>query len=744
MSKTNGDGTDDGPPPDERRRRLLIYAGLGAVGASGVAGAWAVSRPDDGRGSGSGPVEPSPTPSRSPTPDDEDGVDDTQPIPSIVARHAPDLYFGALEKWFPADPRLYTVESDGRTVVDGFTALEGYSEAFAETDTPPAPTAFYRIAEATDGVDAVQYWFYSVFDQFTVNFHWHDWELLQVFVDRESGTPLLVSASAHSRASPNNEFLEPDVSDGRRVGILSEVGSHSSASEVNDRVPSFERLPDDEWGSDVTNDVLDVTTGVTAPFAYGLPRDEGARLPFVMPELDGHRLDRHPGLSVDRGDFIDERVTVDSWRGLPRPPADVPLREPGPVLAHESSRTGTELTYALEPIEAVRDAVDDFVGPQLSFEFAIPGFLEDRYASHITSVGIPWEQERYDDPLADVTDPGHRRRIDGERPPGLTNRVVGRVRHLRAGYDGDLGRVADGARESLSGSIPVSMYDVPVEGAVRLASEDPVATVTRRGEFGYLHVVPGEHELVVNAPGIAPLALGFEHEGGLRRVGANGVLTVVANEDAGWVRGDGREATGIERVRVIEDHVGVVYEGRPIEEDRFAVAVHSEGRYTVEVVDSEGRPGAYRVGPEDFEDGTDAVREPVETGKAPLAETLVGEAERLVDLARALAARESDANADADANTDSDSQDADSENEVTERLSRALEEADAASGLAERGDASATDDRLSRVVSLFEETLEILASGRSGSYDDPATETLSSRIGPAIVRAETALATELG
>lgn len=712
MAGEEGGGTDQ--PPDDRRRRLLGYAALAMLAGSGVTGAWYVTRPD-------GRSEPMLTDTPAGT-DDSGGEDGTDgEVPALVSRYAPDLYFGAAEKWYPTDPRQYVEGS----VVDGFKALDEYSAAFAATGTSPAPTVFYNVAEAADGIDAIQYWFYSVFDQFTVNFHWHDWELLQVFVDRETGSPLLLSASAHSRKVPNNEFLEPGVSGDHRPGILAEVGSHSSASDVNDVVASFERVVGDDWTSDVTNDFLDVTQDVTAPFAYGLPRGEGARLPFVMPELDGTWLDQHPSLSVDREAFIDERLTVGSWHGLTQPPADLPLRKPGLVLAHPDSSTDADVTYALEPIEEVQNVVEDFAGEQLSFEFAIPGFLEDQFAGYITSVGIPWEQDRFTDPLDDVTDPAHRQRIDGTTPSGLVNRVVGRVRHLRNEADGALGRVTDEAREALGNAVSVSIYSLPVEVVVRLASDDPVATVTRSGVFGYLHVEPGEHLLVVNGPGIAPLAESFVHEGGLLRAGSGGDLTVVSTEDAAWIRGDGRDTTGIDRVRVVEDYAGVVYDGRPVEEDRFAVAVHRDGRYTVEIVDSNGRPGAYRVGPEAFGDDRETVREAVETGKAALARTLFDELGELRDLTRMLAERD------------------DANREVIQMVITAREEAEAAISAAEDGEVRPANDRLSRARSFLEEAVEILRSDRQGGYSDASVAAIVPRVQAAIERVETAIETSV-
>jgi len=745
----------DDSPDDSDRRRVLGYAGLGALALGGAASAWYVSRPDDGAPEGSdAPPADEETDERE-TPSEETPAEP----PAVVQRYAPDLYFGALEKWFPTDPRPYVVETDAGPVVDGFTALDEYSAAFRETGAPPAPTVFYNVVEAAPGVDAVQYWLYSAFDQFTVNFHWHDWELLQVFVDRESGDPLLLCASAHSRTSPNNEYLDPVIPAGARPGILSEVGSHSSASEVNGRVPTFERLPTADSGSDVTNDALDVSAAIRAPFAYGLPRDEGARLPFVLPELDGVPLHEHPSLSIERTDLIDERVTVGAWGGLPTPPEALPLREPGLVIAHPDSAADADATYALEPLAPLRDDIDDFVGPQLSFEFAVPGFVEDAVASHITSVGIPWEQARFTDPLADVTDPAHRRRIDGAEPTGLTNRVVGRVRQLKAGTAGALDGVTDGATDAVAGVAGVSLFPPPTEVAVRLASEDPTATVTRGGVFEYLRVEPGPHLLVANGPGYAPIASRFTHDGGVVSVGGDGELAVVASEDAGWVRGDARETGGVARVRVVEDYAGTVYDGEPVEPDRFAVAVHRAGRYTVEVVDREGNRGAYRVTPDSFDDDGNATRNRVRTGRLALARTLVEELDALYDLAEALAPdkreQTSDSDADREQTSDSDADreqtsDSDADREQTsdredtatpvlDGVARAREAAAGAVRAAENGDDAAAGDRLSASVESLRGVRDELATDAQAGYSDEAVEAIDPKTLAAIERARDAI-----
>ncbi len=700
------------------RRRVLGAFAAGVLTGGGAATVWFQTRPDEQ------PADPGPTPGPTPEPTHTDTPEPT--APAIVQRYAPDLYFGRLEEWYPTDPT--ELLGAGDSVLDGFNALDSYAAAFNDPGSPPWPTVFYNVVEdaGSPGIDAVQYWMYSAFDQFTVNFHWHDWELLQVFVDRETETPLLLSASAHSRKVPNNEYADPPTPEERRPGVLSEVGSHSSASETNAVVPTFERIPSNDWDSDITNDAVDISTRVRAPFAYGLPRDEGARLPFVMPELDGQPLDEHPDLSVDREDFIDERVTVGSWNGLARPPADIPVRESGLVLTSPESRTDGDVTYALEPMARVREAIGDFVGPQLSFEFAVPGFAEDRLASHITSVGIPWEQPRFADPLADVTDPKHRRSIAGDEPSGLADRVVGRVRQLRAGAEGTVERVSDDAWSALADQIPVSLFGVPVEAAVRLASPDPVATVTRGGVFGLLRVERGDHLLVVNGPGYAPVAERFDHDGGLVRAGAGGELTVVASEDAATIRGDGRAADGIERVRVIEDYAGTVYDGRPVEPDRYKIPVHRAGTYTVEVVDGDGRRGAYRVTPADFGDADDTVRETVATGKASLGRSLAAFLGDLRDLAGDLAEEDG------------------ASGQVLELLSSAQTAVEDAVAVAEEGAAERSNDRLRAAVDDLQRAQEILQNDGQGGYTDSSVAALDPRISRAIEDAQVAIETSLG
>ncbi|MFB6068809.1 MAG: hypothetical protein ABEJ90_02665, partial [Halobacterium sp.] len=239
---------------------------------------------------------------------------------ALAARFAPTLYFDEREPWFPTDPRPYAVQRDGETVVDGFDAVDGYHERF-DGDDPPDPTVFYHVVEYDDSpLVVVQYWFYSAFDQFSTNFHWHDWEVLHVFVDAETGDPQLYVASSHSRTVPNNEFLDPSPDVVPRV--LSELGSHSSTLSLNAEASRFERFSVGDLFADVTNTAIEGIPDLSElPLAYGLPRDEGGRLPYLVPEYEGVPVYDHERLpAVSRESLVPADVTVRSFDALDSPP----------------------------------------------------------------------------------------------------------------------------------------------------------------------------------------------------------------------------------------------------------------------------------------------------------------------------------------------------------------------------------------------------------------------------------------
>lgn len=102
------EGLDD-DSADSSRRRVLKYAALVGLLGSGTAGALRLSQ-----------SEPQPV-STPPEPLPTDDIEPVAAVPPLVTRYAPDLDFGALEKWYPTDPRLYRTATADGPVVDRST-----------------------------------------------------------------------------------------------------------------------------------------------------------------------------------------------------------------------------------------------------------------------------------------------------------------------------------------------------------------------------------------------------------------------------------------------------------------------------------------------------------------------------------------------------------------------------------------------------------------------------------------------
>lgn len=568
----------DPPSPGtlSRRGALKLAGGAGVLGVGAVAGDRLLAGED------------APTTS----------VEDAR-ARELAESFAPDVYYDEYEEWYVTDPRPYETEADGEVVVDGKAAYDGYSREFDERGEPPRRVVFYHVRRYEDSpLAVVQYWLYSAFDQFTTNFHWHDWELLQVFVDLETEQPQLYVASAHSRSVPNNEFLDPDPD--RRPAILPELGSHSSALAVNELRDSFQRFPLEDGVADITNGVLEALGDL--PVAYGLPRDEGFGLPFLIPELDGRPVHEHPDLpNVTREHLVDPSLTVRSYDGLAEPPADLPRRGTGLQFGFHGD---ADYRYELEPVSELTH-VDAFVGPQLSFEFDVPKFAEDAVAGHITATETPWRQERYENPAADVTDPAHRSeladRYDAVDPGGPLTQVVGRLRRVEPDEDTP---EDNGVRTTDAGT-----------GGVALVESDPVAVPSFAGVVVAQGLEAGEHRMTVNAPGTAPYSERVAATAGeTTAAGVAGDVALVDNRDAVKLAVDSGSGDGVTRLAVEDDFGGRIVDIAP-GGDREGVYLHRGGAYTVEVRDPDDEPGAHRVNP-----GGEARREVVaRTGKASLA-----------------------------------------------------------------------------------------------------------------------------
>ncbi|MFB6117992.1 hypothetical protein [Halosegnis sp.] len=642
---------------------------------------------------------------------------------ALAERFAPTLYFDRREKWFPTDPRAYASEQDGTTVVDGFDAFDGYVQDGGSMD-PPAPTVFYRAVEYQGSpLAVVQFWLYSAFDQFSVNFHWHDWELLQVFLDTETGEPQLYVASSHSRKVPNNEHLDPDPD--RRPRLLSELGSHSSGLSVNNDPDGFQRIPLDGDAADITNGLADGLEDLASiPLAYGLPRGEGSRLPFVVPALDGapvYEDERLP--NVTASDLVPPELTVRSFSALSSPPTNLPARETGLRFEHESREDAADVRYALEPA-ADLEHIESFTGPQLRFEFAIPDFAEDLVASHTTTTGVPWDQPRYTAPAADITDPAHRQaladRYDAVGEPSTSNQVI-------AGVTSAI--TSDDAPEDEGLTTTTS----PLELTALLESE-PEAVPTFNGVVAVQDVPEGEHTLTVNGAGVAPHSETVSIPAAETAVaGVGGEIPVVANEQATKLEVDPREADSeLTDLAVEDDFAGRLYDAPLSGPD--AVYLHRGGAFTTEVRDAAGEVGADRVKPDV---DTDRVRvSNPQTGKTSLASYLATVAEET----RAQVA----AVADDETKTGAGGQNGGGGSAVT-GLANALEAvataAQAAADRAEAGDGAGADQQLSTVATRLDRVASRLAEAR-GSVPDGLGNAAAQRLEQARRRTEQAQAAE--
>ena len=618
----------------------------------------------------------------------------------LAERFAPSFYFDEYEKWFPTDPRPYEVEANGEPVVGGFDAFNGYHERYEESTSPPDPVVFYHAVEYDDSpLAVVQFWQYSVFDQFSTNFHWHDWEVLHVFVDTETREPQLHVASSHSRRVPNNEFLDPDPN--RIPAILVELGSHSNTLSINEQRDRFQRLPAADELADITNGMVDgLDTLAELPIAYGLPRDEGLRVPFALPELDGVPIfqdDRLP--SVDRGDLLDESLVIRSLRELSSPPVDLPERQTGMIFDHVD-RDGPEadVEYDLVPSSEL-EHIEAFTGPQLSFEFAVPDVLEDAISGHITTVGVPWHSSRYDNPAADISDPNHRatlaKRYEAIGEPAPIGTVIASVTQA----------VADDDAPADEG---VTTEPSTIEGIALLESE-PEVVPTFGGGTTVLRGVPGgDHRLTINGAGVAPHSEEVSVRGGdeLTPAGADGDVPLVANEHAVKLEVDPRDAdSDLTQLAIEDDFAGRLYDAPLSGPD--AVYVHRGGAYTTEVRDVNDEIGAFRVNP------TDESRIRIEEPRTGLGS--------LIDYVAAVAGE----TAGAVENLDDDRSDAQSDggsgdpvDQLAQVLAAVAEEARRAADRAAAGDRAGADQRLGNVQDRLDRVASRLAEADAGLPND--------------------------
>ncbi|MEA5406562.1 hypothetical protein VB773_02510 [Haloarculaceae archaeon H-GB2-1] len=433
------------------------------------------------------------------------------------------------------------------------------------------------------------------------------------------------------------------------------------------------------------------------PLAYGLPRDEGFRLPYLVPEYEGAPIYDHERLpSVTPESLVDATLTVRDFDALQSPPADLPSRATGLVFQHagrESEETA-DVSYELVPTSEL-EHIADFTGPQLSYEFAIPDFAEDAVASHISTTGAPWSQPRYENPAADVTDPNHRAeladRYDAIGEPAPVNTLVARVTQAVADDD-----APDGAG--------LTTMETSVE-AVALLESDPEAVPTFGGVAVVQDVPAGDHRLTVNGAGRAPHSeqVSVVDDGAVTAAGVDAEIPLVARERATKLEVAAENATAdLVGVAVEDDFAGRLYDSTVDGND--AVYVHDGGAYTTEVRDADDAVGAYRVNPDPGSNAAVRIDRP-ETGKASLASFLADVAEETrADVEGEAEAREDEATAGA----------SNAVRGLQRALAAVVEAARKAAERARAGDREGADKQL-RTVS---ERLERVATRLSEASDD--------------------------
>jgi len=533
-----------------------------------------------------------------------------------------------------------------------------------------------------------------------------------VFVDTDDDDPQLYVASSHSRKVPNNEYLDPDV-DGR-PRVLSELGSHSSGLSTNADEERFRRLPTNDDLADITNTAVDTVEELAAiPLAYGLPRDEGLTLPYAIPELDDEPLYEHDRLpAVAESNLVPGELTVRSFDALRSPPTNLPSRKSGLQFEFEG-RDGVDAdeTYDLVSSSELEHIVD-FAGPQLSFEFAIPGFVEDQFAGHITTTGVPWDDPRYEAPASDITETNHRQtladRYDVISDPAPVNQVLARVSNTVASEDApeDEGLTTEAAT---------------VESFALLQS-DPEAVPTFQGVAAVQDVPDGEHTFTVNGAGVAPHSetVSTADDDGPTVAGVDGEIPLVAKENATKLELDPEDAdSDLSDLAVEDDFAGRLYDA-PVD-GPDAVYVHRGGAFTTEVRDTDDEVGAFRVNPDPDDDSAVRVENP-RTGKTPLARYLADVAEET----RAQVAAIEDESGDDDDDDDNGNGGGGRENSIqglTQALAAVAEAADRAAERAAAGDAENADKKLEVVRMRLSNVTERLDEARDSLPDDLARAT---------------------
>jgi parallel beta-helix repeat protein len=153
-------------------------------------------------------------------------------------KYAPNLWFDSDESYYPIDPFFYV---DDINKITGKTSQLNYLALPEEDKKKNRFTVFYHVAETEDETQWVyEYFFYYAYNEMPkINNHYHDWEAVFVFVNKETGEVVRVVSSAHHWYIPNNEFFNPNLGENKHIWNYIEQGGHAgSPDEIGDGYPS--------------------------------------------------------------------------------------------------------------------------------------------------------------------------------------------------------------------------------------------------------------------------------------------------------------------------------------------------------------------------------------------------------------------------------------------------------------------------------------------------------------------------
>lgn len=568
----------------------------------------------------------------------------------LAETYAPKFGYDSTEPWYPTNPLNYTVERDGETVVDGITALNDYTREFKDSGIPPEPTVFYNVVGCEDSdkpleehqLIAVQYWRYYVFDQF-LNFHWHDSEKFHVFIDTETMEPVIYVANAHLNWCPNNEFLDENSEIDSTLGILSELGAHASALDINNQDTTFERFSFSSGSkSDVTNggDPEQLTDLYWMQFSLNDINKDSLRLPsYGLPRDENYGIDELFGQTDYQTPYLDGKPIYEDSRLPHVEEADIitgihSKREHDVWFTPNETDNNSATVYNLRPLDDVEKVVDDFVGPGLEY---FNRTLENPFAN---TIAIPWESRWYDDPVEVIYDITHRKWVRENYDIGVEtnfNRLLTAVQQLSNSVEGRLREEYEESRKDLEElgerfeEVVTTTRD-SITNRVIAAINSP-ETIPAPSSLGFIaanDISSGEHHLSILSRDHASYSEWFEvGEGGLYAAGADGNLLVTPETSAVKLTTHS-DAHTVDHISITEDFAGDIYESRVPNEEKFETNIHSEGRYTLEITDQEGQTGVHRIAP-DGNDGEIAI-DGLETGSEPSINFLIQYLDETIDI----------------------------------------------------------------------------------------------------------------